>query len=182
MNDSKISVRYAHALFQSTIDRKILDRVYNDMILLSEVCTLTEFKELLESPIIVPSKKSDIIHKTIGGSIDELTASFISLVVKNGRELFLPGIAREFIRATKQYKGITSAVLTTAVNVDSEIKKQISDLIARIFKTKVELKEVVDESIIGGFILKVEDNYLDASVRNKLHKIEKELKNKVLTA
>jgi F-type H+-transporting ATPase subunit delta len=62
--------------------------------------------------------------------------------------------------------------------VDEETKKQIADLIAEAFKTKVELKEVVDRDIIGGFILKAEDNYIDASVRNKLRKIEKELKSR----
>lgn len=180
MNDGKISVRYARALFQSALENKILDKVCRDMILVSEVCIIPEFRELLESPIIVPSKKTEIIQNTIGRNIDKITGSLISLVVKNGREIYLPGIAREFIRSTKEYNGITESVLTTAVKVDDKTKKQISDLIAGIFKTKVELREVIDKDIIGGFILKVEDNYLDASVRNKLRKIEKELKSKVL--
>ena len=51
----------------------------------------------------------------------------------------------------------------------------MTDLIASAFKTKVELKESVDKEIIGGFILKVNDNFIDASVRNKLRKIKKEL-------
>ncbi len=74
-----------------------------------------------------------------------------------------------------KYNDITESVLTTAVKVDPDIKKQISDLIANLFKTKVDLKENIDDSIIGGFILKVEDNYIDASVRNKLRKIRNEL-------
>lgn len=180
MNDGKISVRYAYAFFQSALDRKILDKVYKDMNLISELCTLPEFKELLQSPIIPSSKKTEIIHNTIGDKLESLTGSLIDLVVKNGREIFLPGIAREFIRTTKEYKGITESVLTTAVRVDDEVKKKVSDLISNFFKTKVELREVIDKDIIGGFILKVEDNYIDASVRNKLRKIEKELKSRTL--
>jgi F-type H+-transporting ATPase subunit delta len=178
MNDGKISVRYARALFLSALDRQILDRVYADMALISEVCRVPEFRELLESPIIRPSKKSEILQETMGDRIDEITASLIRLVVKNGRESYLPAIAREFIRSTKEYRGITESVLTTAVKLDDETRKQITDLIADTFKTKVELKEIVDKDIIGGFILKAEDNYIDASVRNKLRKIEKELKSK----
>ncbi len=179
MNDGKISVRYARALFRSAQGKKILDKVNSDMQHISEVCKVPDFKELLESPIIVPSKKARIILNTIG-NIEKITGSLISLIVKNGREMYLPGIAREFIRLTKEHNGITETVLTTAVKIDDKIKKQISDLIAKTFKTKVELKEVVDKDIIGGFILRVEDNYLDESVRNKLRKIEKELKNRVL--
>jgi len=181
MNDGKISVRYARALFQSALGKKILEKVYQDMILISGVCTLPEFKELLKNPVIVPSKKTRIINNTIGSDIDHITSSFINLVLKHGREIYLPAIAREFIRATKEYNGITESVLTTAVKIDENLKKQISDLIAGIFKTKVEMSEVIDKDIIGGFILKVEDNYIDASVRNKLRKIEKELKSKTLT-
>jgi len=158
MNDGKISVRYAKALFQSALDRKILDKVYQDMILVSEICTLEEFKELLENPVIKPSKKTTIINNTIGKRIEGITGSMIALVVKNGRETFLPGIAREFMRTTKEHNGITESVLTTAVSIDDNLKQQISDIIAGIFKTKVELKEVVDKNIIGGFILRVKNN------------------------
>lgn len=76
---------------------------------------------------------------------------------------------------TKEHNGITESVLTTAVKIDPEIKNQVSGLIKKIFKTKVDLKENIDDSIIGGFILKVEDNYIDASIRNKLRKIRAEL-------
>ena len=79
-----------------------------------------------------------------------------------------------------KYKGITESVLTTAVKVDPEIRKQITDLISEVFKTRVELEEVIDKEIIGGFILKVEDNYIDASIRNKLRKIKKELLGNVM--
>ena len=62
----------------------------------------------------------------------------------------------------------------------TKVKKQISDLISEVFKTKVELKENIDPEIIGGFILKIDDNYIDASIRNKLRKIKKELKGSSL--
>ncbi|MBK8882585.1 MAG: F0F1 ATP synthase subunit delta [Bacteroidales bacterium] len=60
MNDSKISVRYSRALFQSALEKNILDSVNKDMILLSEVCKITETRDFLRSPIIVPSKDRDI--------------------------------------------------------------------------------------------------------------------------
>jgi F-type H+-transporting ATPase subunit delta len=176
MNDGKISVRYSRALFESAIEKKLLDKVYQDMIFVSEICKVPEMKEFLESPIIVPSKKIDVLHAVLGKNLEKITLSLIEMAVKNGRENFLPGIARVFIHDTKEYKGITESVLTTAVKVDPKVRQQIIDFISGIFKTKVELREVVDKDIIGGFILRVEDNYIDASVKNKLRKIEKGLK------
>lgn len=176
MNDSKISVRYSRALFQSALDKKILDSVNRDMILISEVCKVAETKEFLRSPIIIPSKKTEIFHKILGGNVETITLSLIDMVVKNGRESYLPAIARVFIHETLKYKGITRSVITTAVPVDEKVKEQISAMISKVFSTKVELEEVIDPEIIGGFILRVDDNYIDASVRNKLNKIKKELR------
>jgi F-type H+-transporting ATPase subunit delta len=181
MNDSKISVRYSRAIFQLALEKKILDKVYQDMIFISEICKFAETKGFLGSPIIVPSKKEAIFHKMLGGNVEEITLSLIDLIVKNGRESFIPAIARVFIHETKKFKGITESVLTTAVKVDDKVKKQITDLISEGFKTKVELKETIDPEIIGGFILQIDDNYIDASIRNKLHKIKKELIGSVVT-
>ncbi len=180
MNDSKISVRYSRSLFQSALEKNILDKVNQDMIFISEVCKIPEAKEFLHSPIIVPSKKTAIFHKVLGENVEKITLSLIDLVVKNGRESFIPAIARVFIHETLKYNGITESVLTTAVKVDNKVKKQIADLISEVFKTKVDLEEKIDSEIIGGFILRVDDNYIDGSVRNKLRKINKELKGSAI--
>jgi F-type H+-transporting ATPase subunit delta len=180
MNDSKISVRYSKALFQSALEKKVLDKVNQDMIFISEIFKIPEIKEFLHSPIIVPSKKTAIFHNILGDNVETITLSLIDLVVKNGREIFLPAIARVFIHETMKYKGITETLLTTAVKVDSEVKKRIKDLVSEVFKTTVELKENIDAEIVGGYILRIDDNYIDASIRNKLRKIKKELKGSVL--
>lgn len=175
MNDSKISVRYSKALFQTALEKNIVDKVTADMLFVSEISKVPETREFLESPVIPPSKKSSVFHKILKGNVQEMTMSLVDLLVKNGRESFLPAIARSFIHEIRVYKGITEAVLTTAVPVDEKVKKQISDMVAETFSTKVELKEVIDPDIIGGFILRVDDNYLDASIKNKLRKVKKEL-------
>ncbi len=175
MNESRISVRYAKALFQSALDKNIIDQVYQDMILILSICKIPEMKEFLGNPVIRPSKKTEVLHGVLGKDLHPLSLSLIDLVVKNGRERYIPAIARVFVHDTKEHNGITESVLTTAVKIDPEIRNQVSALIEKIFKTKVDLKENIDELIIGGFILKVEDNYIDASLRNKLGKIRAEL-------
>lgn len=175
MNESRISVRYARALFQSALGKNILDRINLDMQLVKETCVQPDLKELLSNPVVKPAKKAEILHKLFEKDLHPLTMSMLDLVIKNGRETYLPAIARAFIFDTKKHKGITETVLTTAVKVDQGLKKQITEMIAGLFKTKVDLREIIDDTIIGGFILKVDDNFIDASVKNKLRKIKKEL-------
>jgi F-type H+-transporting ATPase subunit delta len=180
MNDSIISVRYSKALFQSALGKNILEKVNQDMLLVSEICREHEAIEFLRSPIILPSKKIEVLHKMFGKNVEAITLSLINLLVKNGREGYLPSIARVFIHETLKYKGITKSRLTTATKVDEKVRKQIIQLVSDTFKTKVELEEVVDDGIIGGFILRVEDNYIDASIRNKLNKVKKELNRSIM--
>jgi F-type H+-transporting ATPase subunit delta len=175
MNDSKISVRYSRALFQSAIEKNLLEKVYQDMIFIAELCLIDEVKEVLESPIIIPSKKKAILSGVLEKNVDRLTLSLVALLIKNGREDYLPAVARVFRDETLKYRGITRTSLTTAVPVTEAIRKQISDLVSSVFNTKVELNESVDDSIIGGFILKVNDNFIDASVKTKLRKVSKGL-------
>ncbi len=182
MNDSKISVRYSRALFELAVEKKILDKVNQDMIFISEICKLPEAKELLMNPVLVPSKKTAILHKILEGNIEKTTLSLVDLVVQNGRESFIPAIARVFVHETLKYKGITKTVLTTAVKVDAGVKKQITEMIAGVFNTKAELEEVIDSDIIGGFILRIDDNYIDASIRNNLRKIRKQLRGSAVAS
>lgn len=175
MNDSKISVRYSKALFQTALEKNIVGKVMDDMAFISELSKVPETREFLESPIIPPSKKSAIFQKVLKGNVQDVTLSLVDLLVKNGRESFLPAIARSFMHETRVYEGITETILTTAVPVGENVKKQISELVEKTFSTKVEMKEVVDPEIIGGFILKVDDNYIDASIKNKLRKVRTEL-------
>jgi F-type H+-transporting ATPase subunit delta len=81
-----------------------------------------------------------------------------------------------------KHEGITESFLTTAVKVDANVKKQVTDLISEIFSTSVKLIENIDPEIIGGFILRIDDNYIDSSIRNKLRKINKELKGSIITS
>ncbi|HLN20848.1 MAG TPA: ATP synthase F1 subunit delta [Bacteroidales bacterium] len=175
MNDSKISVRYSKALFRTALEKDIIDKVMADMAFILEINKAPETREFLENPVIVPSKKATVLNKLLKGSVQDVTLSLVDLLVKNGRESFLPAIARAFVHETRVHRGITETVLTTAVPVDENVRKDITKLVADTFKTRVELKEVIDPSIIGGFILRVDDNYIDASIKNKLRKVKKEL-------
>jgi F-type H+-transporting ATPase subunit delta len=75
MNDSKISVRYSRALFQSALEKKILDRVNQDMLFISEVFKTDEAKEFLNSPVIAPSKKTAIMHTMFKENVEDITLS-----------------------------------------------------------------------------------------------------------
>jgi len=178
MNDSKISVRYAKALFELALEKDKLLQVEADMRLILEISLMDEFKDLLENPVVLPSKKEEIINAAFKGALTGLSFSLIRQVIRNGREIFLPAIARNFISSSEKHRGLTQVYLTTAVQASDKIKRDIKKMLSEYYNTEVSLNEVVNEEIIGGFILRVGDNLIDASVKNRLRKIRKVLMNK----
>ncbi len=168
MNESKIAVRYSKALFEYALESNKLDIVKKDIEYIQAVCKVKEFIDVLKNPIIQPSKKHMIIHNVIKKNISKETLKFIDLITKNRREIYLPDIARRFIKNYYINKNIKPAIFTTSIKIDEKLKDKIISIIKSVYKTDVVVEERIDPSIIGGFILTVEDQQYDASVASRL--------------
>ncbi len=177
MNDSKIPVRYARALFESAREKEILDDVMKDMIALQEICTLPEFHFLVNTPVIRVSLKSEIMSLALAKGLHELTLSLMDLLIRNGREQYIGGIVRNFIGLYKKHKGIRSATFTTAVAMSKEIKKDVEKVIQETLNHSVELETGLDKDLIGGFVIRIDDLQYDASVANSLKRVKQRLLN-----
>jgi len=175
MNESQISVRYAKALFQSALEQHQLDNVYNDMEVLTNTCKLDDFQYMLVVPTLQPSQKIKLMASIFEKHFSKLSISLINLVIENKRETYLPGIARNFRDLYRKERGIRIAKLITAQPVDDSVMDKIRRLIGKAYDSDVELSSSVEEHVIGGFVLTIEDMRYDASVENNLRKIKKQL-------
>jgi len=176
MNDSKISVRYAKALFNLVKEDNTLEKHQEDMELLYQcIREIPELKFVIQSPVIRASDKIRVFEESFRAGVSPLTLSFIRLVLENRREENLEGIARHFLMLIRTEQGIRTAELVTANPVDEALRQSIVRLVAKKFNTKVDLHEQVDASIIGGFVLRVGDQQIDASLSSKLKRIKREL-------
>lgn len=173
MNQSKISVRYAKALFQTAQDKNLLETLKNDFQLVEKVCKLSDVTLLLESPVVRASQKKSALRQFFSGKVHELTLKFIEMVIDNKRENYLESIARDFIQHYRDFTGIKAAKITTATTIDESTKKLIHQLVLKIYNSQVELTAEENPNIKGGFILRVGDQQIDASIQTKLNKIRR---------
>lgn len=174
MNSARIAVRYAKALFDLALDSNVIDGVYRDMKDISRLCAMEEVKDVISNPVIPLQKRKDAVIALTGDDAEKVTVDFISLMFTHGRGEFLAAAARNFIDLTRRHRGIRQVTVTTAVPVDEPTKKEMAALIGGQKAGTVEFNEQIDESIVGGFILRVDDSYVDASVRNRLNRFRKE--------
>lgn len=177
MNTNRVTVRYAKALFNLALEEKVAELVNKDMILVGETTNIPDFRNFLESPVIVPSKKQSVFNGLFKGKLNDLSLRFFKLLTENKREIYLKSIARNYNNLYRAFYGIKSVQLITTFNIDDKLRKEISDIIAIQFKTKVEMTEQIDKDIVGGFVLTVEGMQYDASVTTKLKDIKSELLN-----
>ncbi len=176
MNESKISLRYAKALFLLAKEKDVLDTVVTDMKLVAELCnTVKDFWLMIESPVIRTSQKRKSLKLVLTDKLDPISLNFIDMVFENRREIFIKDMVRNFLDLCRKDKGVVSAKLTTAGLIDEEDKTKLSEKLIKAFDSKIELEEVFDKNIIGGFVLRVDDQELDASVSNQLSQIKRAL-------
>ncbi len=180
MYQGKIAVRYAKSLLMVAKEKQTADNIYQDMKqLLAIEKESKDFRHFLETPLLKGSEKTKIIDKLLEGKIDKLTHHFLHMVIKKRRELFLGNIARSYIDQYRQNKGIKPASLITATEVNKTIIDNISKLIGKDLNTEVELEQKIDEKIVGGYILRIEDKQFDNSVAAKLKNYKHLLQQKI---
>lgn len=175
MKSSKVAIRYAQALLELAIENNTLESVSRDMTYLSTVNNENrDFQLLLSSPIIKADKKIAVLNE-IFGAFETVSTAFIALIAKNGRESILPEIAEAFHELVKEKKGIVSVSIVSATALDADVKKQILDKVQATTPGTLEVTEEIDASLIGGFIVKMGDTQIDASVASKLAQLKQRL-------
>jgi F-type H+-transporting ATPase subunit delta len=178
MPNNRLADRYAKSLIDLATERSQLDIVRADMQYFIALCKASkDFVNMLRSPIIKSDQKEKIVLAITTDNINELTAAFIVLLLKKGRESYLPEIANAFVQQYNAINDIHIVKLTTAVEVSEEMKQLIVSKvkIANNFKT-IELETETNASLIGGFTLEFDNKLVDASIANDLRDIKKHFK------
>ena len=180
MNRGIIAKRYAKALLSFSTESGIEDSVYKNMRLLSE--SFMEVKELcnvLIIPILSDEKKIGLIETACGGEISNELKKFLSLLLRQKREYLLQSVSLIYIALYNKTKNMTVCKLTTAETLSKDVENHIKALVSSKTKGAVELNNIVNPEIIGGFVFEVDYRRLDASISSQITKIKRELCPKI---
>ncbi|MFM7595302.1 MAG: ATP synthase F1 subunit delta [Flavobacteriales bacterium] len=175
MASTKSAARYAKALLDLSLEKGWVEAVEKDLNrFLQVVKESDDFRVFLNSPIVRDDKKIAVYQQVFNG-FSAATMQFFALVTKNGREQLLPEIAHQFDRQLMKHRGIVSGSITSAIALSQETKQAILTQVAPAFEGTLQLTEAVDPSLLGGFVIRIEDKQIDASVAHKLKELRQEL-------
>ena len=174
MKSSRAAIRYAKALILESVEKESLEEMNSDMhIILNTFEENQNLRSLVESRVVKNSLKLSTLS-LIFKNLNSLAIKFINVLSENNRIDLLEIISFKFTELYKDQKGIQSALVTTAIPLNEEMKSEVLNVISKLTNKQTTLSNKVDSSLIGGFILRVGDIEYNASFRNKLKTIKQE--------
>ncbi len=176
MVHTKAASRYAKSLIDLSIEQNALENLKNDMMLFRKVVDENpQLEAILQNPIVPLDKKRGILSATFDSHVHEITKSFFKLIVSKGRSAILFEVSRQFIKQYNALKGILTAIVQSATPLTEESRASIIETVKReLGANEVLINSSVDESLIGGFVIKVGDKQFDASISGSLNKLKKQ--------
>ena len=173
-----ISDRYASALYDLCLEKKVVDDVLNDLEIIQSLINKNKNLQLLiKSPLIASSDKLSVLLKLMSSKkLNELSSTFLKLLSKNKRLPYLGSIILQFISINALKRGDVLADITSADKLSDTQKSDIKSQLSNILGDKLSLNFIEDKKIIGGLIIKVGSKMIDTSLANKINKLKVAMK------
>jgi len=175
---ASLAGRYASAFFDLARDKRQIDAVGRSLEALgSALVDSKEFGELVESPLVSreeAGKAFAALAPQLG--LDEITTNFLGVLARNGRKSQLRAVIRAFKRLAAEHRGETTAEIVTSRPLnDDQIAALKQQLRARAGRD-VNIDATVDPNILGGIVVKLGSQRIDASIRTKLNRLASAMK------
>lgn len=174
MKYTLLTRRYAKAYLEFAIQNKMTDEGLSDLETISE--TISESRELrgmLSEPFVSAKKKNDILVHVFKNNVTDKTLSFISMMIEKNRSEIIGDIYSQYRELYNEYNNIEVVTVTTAVKIDEATTQRFLYFVKDVIKGNIQIVNKIDESIIGGFIIRRGDYEYDASIKTKLKNLSK---------
>ena len=171
---SRVAIRYAKAVISLASDQDTASAVNKDMKLIST--TISENKNLsqaLKNSVIGSEAKKAALTQ-IFPKLNVISSELINLLITNKRIDVLGDVASKYNVLFNELNGEQIAKVTTAIPMTKDLEAKVLAKVKELTNKSVTLKNEVDESILGGFILRVGDKEYNSSISNKLNKLRRE--------
>lgn len=177
MIEESLATGYAQALFEVASKRGGADDIENDLEGIKKLLeTNREFRDILYHPSITKTDKKDIINKTIGRQCSsKWVRNLLYILIDKRREKILDFLPDVFKGVAGQIRGVVSVKVQTAFPLTEKRIVKLKENIEKLTKKKVELETEINKEIIGGMIIRIENNIIDGSITNHLKNLKKNL-------
>ena len=170
-----VSSRYGLALYSLALEEKNIDSWQEEVKTLKSIFKEnTDFIMILGSSFISLEERLEILEKTLVG-VDKNIVALISVIMANNRPDLILEVFESFNSYCNQYRGVSEGLIYSTLKLDQKVIDQIEEKVSKIEQSKVELKNVVDPSLIGGVKIVIKDHIYDGSIKHNIEMMKKDL-------
>lgn len=172
-----VSSTYGDALFELALEENRLDEINEEIVLARQVFLENEelFK-LLNHPKIVKEEKLSFIGTVFQGKLSEEVIGFLKIIVTKDRYNDMIAIFDYFLHKVKEYKGIGTAQVTSAIELSAAQKSAVEKKLLETTRYKeFDMQYQVDPGLLGGMIIRIEDRVVDSSLKTQIDRLSKQL-------
>lgn len=172
-----VSKIYGDALFETAIEKQEVDTLYEEVSAMVPIFRNNQdLEQLLNNPQIVKEEKISIVNQIFSGRISEDLMGFLAIIVEKSRQKDLVSVFEYFIHRVKEHKRVGTVYVTSAVELKPEQKQRLEQrLLETTSFVTFEMNYAVDQSLIGGLVIRIGDRVVDSSVKTQLYELKKEL-------
>ncbi|MFT4576654.1 MAG: F-type H+-transporting ATPase subunit delta [Polaribacter sp.] len=178
MKGARPALRYAKAILNLAKEKGLETAVNADMQFIN--ATISENDDLqtmLKSPVIKAADKKKVLNALFTDKVNAISLGLFNLLQENKRMIMLQPIATQYTIIYDHLKNMNIAKVTTAVALTKEMEEKVLHKIVELTGNKTSIENIINPSILGGFILRVGDMQYDASISSNFNKLRREFDN-----
>ena len=170
-----VSSRYGLALYSLALEENKLNLWQEEVKELSRIFREnTDFIMVLGSSFISLEERQEILEKSLVG-VDKEIVALISVVMENNRINLIFEIFESFNSYCNQYRGVSEGLIYSTIKLEEKVISQIEEKVSKIENSKVELKNIIDPSLIGGVKVVIKDHIYDGSIKHHINMMKQDL-------
>ncbi len=172
-----ISKTYGNALFELAVEEQKIDVFAEEIKEIMQILKAhTQLQQLMKHPKIVKEEKISILESIFKGNIQDELTGFLVLIIMKDRYSEIEQILNYFLEQVKALKKIGVCNVVTAIELQQEQKSKVEQkLLDTTDFLSMEMNYQVDQSIIGGMVIRIGDRVVDSSIATKIGEMQKEL-------
>lgn len=174
-NTTTIARPYAKAVFELAQESKTLAQWSEQLNLLAAVAQDGAMKAVIKSPKMSQAQTLELLNSVCDSKLSKEATNLLKLMIQNGRLMVLPDVAEIFDELKADAEKTVHAEVVSTVNMDDEQKQRITSALKKRLGREIELTCTVDESLLGGAIIRAGDLVIDGSVAGQLERLAYQL-------
>lgn len=160
---------YAKGFLELARAEGVLDSVESELFSIAEtVESSSELRAALTDTQLPADRKSVILDELLAGKATSLTVDMVQMIVSQGRASELPSIARSLVEMAAASRDMAVAEIRSAVPLDDETIERLAAGLGKATGKQLEVKVVVDESVVGGIVARIGDTVIDGSIASRV--------------